>query len=848
VTPATSLWQGAAFLTGDTKNAEYRVNSEIFPEALRLLPPKLRHGASSGYGTAQKRRSVSVPTSGSPRSGGDTQQQPMEQKPTGRNAERPVQRAAAHAYARSTFFHGSFTSSHGLTVTRATPRTPALLPAKHRASPQLGPAKRGSPQMGAMAAERPPPLLIPPPSWKEEQRRPLGHRRSLSASDMDAAIERGDGRRHSDGDDPRRLHETSDAGDSKSPVTAPSAIAAVHTFPAEPFSVNSAPTVGNRSFGFDASGGTPPDLRAEATMAYANDADATQHMTPHMLPPPAVPSGMEPLSLPSAALGGMQDPYETDRKMPHSPCVEFSASSSNLPSFSTAHTVKRRTAEIAVMADGAVAVSVVPHSSEASQASSVDDADDVVTWVDAVLEIVPLALPSVVSMLLTYALTAVPLAFIGTYHGGEALSGASVGYFILSIVGQYPITGLTFALDALCSMEYGRDPKSTAQGILLQRAIIVNAVFLIPVCILLFSVEGLLSSIYDPSVVSYAVKFLRFAPLFLCPLAGFTAFSKFCANQLLPQMPMIAMLVGVASTPIVQRWLAPMGVEGAMIGMAMTIWIELAVLVTLTLSHKQTRGTFGTLRLAEAAAIADVKDYLRIALPSALFVAAEASAFDMSVLLAAKIGDPEGAAWSAILNSLLFFVSPAGGLSAAAAAKVGASLGAGYPNDARRYAFAAVGVATFVCLVNSVVIYSSFDVLLSLFGTSGLSLRAGLAVRWLAPLMHIADSIQFCFQGVFSGAGQNHKGAMILLSCLWAFGFPLSLILAFFHGFGLEGVVGGLTIGLFVEIPLMTYYVHTMDWRALAEEAMQDEDVGGEEEDEQEEEEEHEMQQTPANA
>ena len=523
-------------------------------------------------------------------------------------------------------------------------------------------------------------------------------------------------------------------------------------------------------------------------------------MTPHMLPPPVN------IVMISAAM----DPALSNKKAPHDPCVEQ----------------RRPTAGDSSATHGGCAAAVVAL-----------DADEVVSWVDAMLELIPLALPSMVSMMLTYALTAVPLAFIGTFHGQVELSGASVGYFILSICAQYPITGLTFALDTLCSMEYGRDPNSTLQGVLLQRAILVNLAFLFPVCTLLYSTEGFLSLIYDDEIAAIAARYLRFSPFFLFPLVCFTAFSKFCANQLLPQMPMIAMVVGVIATPVVQRWCVPLGVEGAMLGMGVSAWIQLSVIFALTLGHKQTRATLGELRIEQAASFADLKAYLKLALPSALFVAAEASAFDMSVLLAAKIGNPEGAAWSAILNSLLFFVAAAGGLSASAAAKVGASLGAGYPEDARRYAFAAVFLATCICLMNSVVIYSFFDVLLSLFGTTGISLRAGLAVRWLAPFLHIADSIQFCFQGVFSGAGQNHKGALILLSCLWAFGFPLSLILAFYHGLGLQGVVGGLTIGLFVEIPFMTYYVQTMDWQALADEAQQEDDEVEEEEEEEDEEE-----------
>ncbi|ORC85249.1 multidrug resistance protein, MATE family [Trypanosoma theileri] len=444
---------------------------------------------------------------------------------------------------------------------------------------------------------------------------------------------------------------------------------------------------------------------------------------------------------------------------------------------------------------------------------------DNMSWAQIAFTLVPLALPSVLSMALTFGLAVIPLALIGSMIGDEALTGASVGYFIISIVAQYPLCGLTFAMDAFCSQAYGRDAESDEQGVILQRGVLVSIAFLLPVNMILCIIQEFLPKIYGEKIAMIACDFMKSAILFIIPLVMFTAFSKFCLNQLKPQLPMIALGVGIAVTPVCQYVLIKEGVHGAMLGMAITAWIQLLVIVSLTFFVKSTRKTLGTLRLKEALDWDGLKEYLQLALPSSLFVAAEASSFDVAVLLSAALGTYEGAAFSAILNTLLMFVSIAGGLSTAACAKVGSSLGANLPQCARRYVVVAVSLAVLMASLNGIIVFVLFDNILGLFGVEGDSLVTARTIRWLVPFMCIADSAQYVFQGVFSGMGQNKKGAQILITCLWVIGLPLELALAYLFGCGLTGIVGGLTIGLMLESPTMIWYVCKLDWEELAREA-----------------------------
>eukprot|EP00658_Telonema_sp_P-2_P007841 TRINITY_DN12921_c0_g3_i4.p1 TRINITY_DN12921_c0_g3~~TRINITY_DN12921_c0_g3_i4.p1 ORF type:complete len:317 (+),score=49.11 TRINITY_DN12921_c0_g3_i4:198-1148(+) len=56
-------------------------------------------------------------------------------------------------------------------------------------------------------------------------------------------------------------------------------------------------------------------------------------------------------------------------------------------------------------------------------------------------------------------------------------------------------------------------------------------------------------------------------------------------------------------------------------------------------------------------------EYTSLALPSMVLVVGEGSAYDLSVLMAAVLGNAAGATWSAILNYTLWYVAVSGGIS-----------------------------------------------------------------------------------------------------------------------------------------------------------------------------------------
>ncbi|ESL11158.1 hypothetical protein TRSC58_01101 [Trypanosoma rangeli SC58] len=454
------------------------------------------------------------------------------------------------------------------------------------------------------------------------------------------------------------------------------------------------------------------------------------------------------------------------------------------------------------------------------------------------MHLVAFAAPAALAIGFAFALSIIPLAFIGSYLGELSLSGASVGYFILSTFVLYPMIGMLFAMDTLCSHEYGRDPNSQELGLLLQRGILINLVFIAPECVMLYNADFILERVYGEAITSVAKEFLHYMPLFLLPVLIFSAFNKFLSNQMRPHMPLIALTAGIIITPYVQMKLTPMGVRYSMVGMCITAWFQLAVIIVLTLCVPQTRHTLGSLRILGALNPSDVEGYLRLAIPSAIFVAAEASSFDVTVLLCAYFGEQSGAAWSSIMNVLFIFAALAGGLSAGACANIGRCVGSNEPKNARTYVEVAIVVVLVVSAVNSAVLYCFFDFFMGLFGTKGETLKLARETLFLLPLFHTADAVQFTFQGIFSGLGKNYLGALILLLSLWGVGIPMVFFLGLYLPYGVFGVCLGMTIGLCIEAPAMVMATCTINYQSVCDSFLLEENSLREDEEEEEENEE----------
>lgn len=548
-----------------------------------------------------------------------------------------------------------------------------------------------------------------------------------------------------------------------------------------------------------------------------------------------------------SADGVFHSPFHKKLQSAHSPPPDHQGIDVVTDSSEMESPIKNRDASpVRVVVEPAESVSSEKSSMSLNVASTVkspvsagkeEDTENSISVGGAVLNLLFLAVPAAVALGFQFCTSIIPLAFVGFLEGEKVMTGISVGYFFTSSLILYPMIGLTFAMDTLCSHEFGREGESGEAGLILQRGILINFIALAPLCIGLYFVKGLLVSLYGTETAEIAFDFLHFAPLFIYPTAALIALTKFLNNQLQAHIPMIALTAGVFVTPLIQFKLTPLGPRYTMLGMACTTCFQLAVMTAITLVKPETRRSLGSWRLREALQWEDVREYLKLAVPSALFVAAEASSFDVTILLGAKYGETQGSVWSALMNILFIFASLSGGVSTSACANIGRCVGADDPVSVRRYVTISIVVAFLIGLVDSFIIVVFFNSFLSVFGITGASVNVAAPLVWLLPVFHIADSIQFIFQGIFSGLGQNGFGAIILLGSLWGIGLPLAFIFGSLMKWGIWGVCLGMTIGLCVEAPTMVIVaMRYLDYDKICYLHILDEELEDEEEEEESEE------------
>ncbi|CAF2108902.1 unnamed protein product [Brassica napus] len=190
-----------------------------------------------------------------------------------------------------------------------------------------------------------------------------------------------------------------------------------------------------------------------------------------------------------------------------------------------------------------------------------------------------------------------------------------------------------------------------------------------------------------------------------------------------------------------------------------------------------------------------VGEFFRYALPSAAMVCLEWWSFELIILLSGLLPNPE--LETSVLSSCLQTIATVSAIpiaiAAAASTRISNELGAGNS----RAAHIVVYTATFLAVMESLVVSMSLLVGRSVFGyVFSSDERTVDYVAKMAPLLSISiilDGLQAVLAaGIARGCGWQHIGAYINLGSFYLCGIPFAATLAFW--FNLEGV--GLWIGI----------------------------------------------------
>lgn len=409
---------------------------------------------------------------------------------------------------------------------------------------------------------------------------------------------------------------------------------------------------------------------------------------------------------------------------------------------------------------------------------------------------------------------------------------SQLAYSTTATVAFSVFVGLSSGTTTLVSQAIGAgDSEQVAYW--LHRAVLAHLAMLIPLGTLLTFLAPLLRLMgQEPEIAADAGSFG------LCLLPAVFAWSLLwvvipwlqAQGVVKPQL-LAAALIAVLHP--VFLWLlvhvGNLGYLGAALGSSLSLLSNLLLVVAAVFCCARRLGVV-PLRRPGRLSCARLPTFLRLALPGVAMMG-EWWASEINILVAGLLPDPRTslAAMSLYqnINAMCFMLSV--GASVAGGTRVGAALGAGDAAGARRAAFTCVAIGVGASSMCSLGLMLGRHAIVAVFTTDA-ELRRVLGGQLLPPLCVyiIGDAVQYCCGGVLQGCGRQRKAFPLVLASYYLVGLPLSFLLGFHQGWGVQGMVLGMLVGKLSHALAFSLLTLSTDWPREVEKAALR--VGGERE------------------
>ena len=392
-----------------------------------------------------------------------------------------------------------------------------------------------------------------------------------------------------------------------------------------------------------------------------------------------------------------------------------------------------------------------------------------------------LAWPILVGQLANVGMAVVDVAMAG-HASAQDLAGVSIGVSIWNML-MLGLIGLMMAISPVVAHHVGagRTPQIASdvrQGLWLGLGAGLLAMVAANLATLVFDSMQL-----EPYVHDLAVNFVRVTSLAFPLFALYRVLYGYSTslNQTKPLMLIaLASLVLniVVNSLLVFGTLGFLRLGGLGCAWATLITVAFNLLGLLAWMHRSAvyRATW-PLAQWESPRWAPIKNLLKLGLPIGITYFAETSAFSLIALLIAGFGSTEVAAHQIALNfsSVVFMVPLSLGL--ALLTRVGHSLGAGEPVQARYQAWVGVGVGLAFAAVSALLIVLLRTPIASAYTNDAAVIALTAQLLLLAALFQLSDATQVITACAVRGYKVTRAPMAIHLTAFWVFSLPLGYLL-----------------------------------------------------------------------
>ncbi len=408
-------------------------------------------------------------------------------------------------------------------------------------------------------------------------------------------------------------------------------------------------------------------------------------------------------------------------------------------------------------------------------------------------EVWALALPILGAMLSQVLLNLVDLAMVG-HLGANALAGVGAASF-LHFTAFSAITGLSSAVQAMVARRYG-EGRHDETAVSLNGGLLLSLAIGLPLSLILIAAAPwLFATLYaDPAVGAEGTAYLQFRLAGIVAVGINFSFRGYWSAIRRARL-YLYVLGGMSALNILLDWLLifgkfglpELGTRGA--GLANLISAFAGASAYLWLAWREARPA-GFLRRMPSRQ--QLKDLLRIGLPSCAQNLLFAGGFSVLLWIIGQIGTAELAVTNVLINITLAAVLPGMAFGLAAAALTGSALGRGDVDDASAWAWDVFRATWWVFALLATPMLFATDAVLNVFfndpATAGHLVDVGRMPLRLIGIGVTLDGLGFILMNALLGVGASLPVALVAVGLQWGFFLPGAYTAAVVFGSGLPTI------------------------------------------------------------
>lgn len=409
--------------------------------------------------------------------------------------------------------------------------------------------------------------------------------------------------------------------------------------------------------------------------------------------------------------------------------------------------------------------------------------------IDRRRRIFALALPIIGGMVSQNVLNLVDTAMVGVL-GDEALAAVGMGGFVNFLASAF-ILGLGAGVQAVSARRVG-EGRDTETAVPLNGGILAALAVGVPWSIVLFlAIPGVFPLLVDDAgVVADGVPYLRARMCAIAAVAMNFSFRGFWNATDRSGLYMRTLLV-MHAVNIGLNWLLiygnlgfpRLGASGAGVASAIATWVGTGYYFLLGSVHARKNGFMRGLP-----DLGTMRSIVKLSVPAGLTQTFFSGGMVALFWIVGKVGTPELAAATVLINVMLVALLPGLGFGLASMSLVGQALGRGNVHDARQWGWDVVKVAMIAVSLIALPGLLAPRLVLSVFIHEPTTLEIAVWPLRLVALFIGIDSAGMVLMNSLQGAGDSTRVMFVAAGLQWLLFLPAAYVIGPILGHGLTAI------------------------------------------------------------